>query len=102
MAIGHATGTTCATTIKLVSRNLASLGRSMNCPSRVEIDWDANPIELLPISDDSTVTLRVIWLRNGSDAHWSGREPNTMILDYLKTLPDPNSQRTGRLTWFLR
>ena len=63
--------------------------------SRVEVDWDANPIGLLPLSDDSAVNLRVIWLRNGSDSHWSGREPNTMILDYLKTLPSPNATAPG-------
>lgn len=55
--------------------------------SRVDVDWDANPIELLPIDDDSEIGLRVISLRSGSDAHWQGREPNTIILDYLKTLP---------------
>ena len=52
----------------------------------VEIDWDANPIELVPVNDDTGVELHVIWLRNGSNAHYEGREPNTMILDYLKSL----------------
>jgi len=54
--------------------------------SQVEMDWDANPIELVPLADDSAVELRVIWLSNGSDAHWAGREPNQKIVDYLKSL----------------
>ncbi len=55
--------------------------------SRVDIDWDANPISLLPIADGADPELRVIWLRSGRDAYWQGREPNTMILDYLKSQP---------------
>jgi len=63
--------------------------------SRVEVDWDASPIELLPMAGDSAVDLRVIWLRNGSDVHWSGREPNTMILDYLKSRSNPDLVAPG-------
>lgn len=63
--------------------------------SRTEVDWDANPIELLSIADDSDVALRVIWLRSGSDSHWSGREPNTMVLDYLKTRSNPTPTAPG-------
>lgn len=55
--------------------------------SQVEIDWEASPIERLPIDDDSDNDLRVIWLRGRSVAHWHGREPNTMIFEYLKSLP---------------
>jgi len=54
--------------------------------SQVEVDWHANPIELLPIVDDSSLDLKLIWLRNGSDAHWSGQEPNTKVVEYLKSL----------------
>lgn len=63
--------------------------------SRVEVDWDANPIDMLPVDDDSNVELRVIWLRNGSDSHWTGHEPNEKILDYLRSLQQrPTSNAT--------
>lgn len=57
---------------------------------RVEVDWDANPSELLPIADNSHPDLHVIWLRNGSEAHWKGREPNQIILNYLKSQSEPD------------
>ena len=44
---------------------------------RVEIDWKAEFKETGP-------PFRVIWLRNGKSTHYSGNEPNDMVLEYLK------------------
>jgi hypothetical protein len=53
--------------------------------SRVEIDWSANPDELLKAArHDSGPPFRVIYLRNGRAIHYEGREPNQMILEYLE------------------
>lgn len=52
---------------------------------RVEIDWSANPSELVKAAfKDSGPPFRVIRLRNGKSTHYSGKEPNEMILEYLK------------------
>jgi hypothetical protein len=52
----------------------------------VEIDWKANPSELRKAEflDDGKAPFRVIWLKNGKNRHYVGREPNQMILGYLK------------------
>jgi len=52
----------------------------------VEIDWKANPIELkkAEFRDDGKAPFWVIWLKNGKNRHYVGREPNEMILGYLK------------------
>ncbi len=59
---------------------------------RVEIDWNADPLELAKTELQATGRpFRVIWLRNGKSTAYSGKEPNTMILEYLKwkeNLPD--------------
>ena len=53
--------------------------------SRAEIDWGGDPAELLAQSKESeTVRFRVIKLTDGTDAHWQRREPNQIILDYLR------------------
>lgn len=54
--------------------------------SRVDVDWSANPEKLAQaVPTPDTPPFRVIWLRDGSLHHWSGREPNQMILDYLSS-----------------
>lgn len=54
----------------------------------VEIDWTADPRELvkakLPEQLESAPPFNVIRLRNGSSAHWEGKEPNYSVLEYLK------------------
>jgi len=53
---------------------------------RVEIDWDADPHLLASLADGSGIRdFRVIWLRNGSEAHWEGYEPNQIVLDYIRS-----------------
>lgn len=51
--------------------------------SRVEVKWDARPDELVQQAGDGIPAFRVIWLSDGTDSHWSGREPNQIVLDYL-------------------
>ena len=52
---------------------------------RVEIDWKADPMELVKADFKKTgPPFRVIWLRNGKSTHYSGKEPNEMILEHLK------------------
>ncbi|MEK6234821.1 MAG: hypothetical protein N2C14_08920, partial [Planctomycetales bacterium] len=52
--------------------------------ARVEVDWDADPSVLADASPvEGEPPFRVIWLRDGTSSHWSGREPNRMILDHL-------------------
>src|SRR3954452_23982693 len=53
--------------------------------SRVEVDWDADPSVLSEMKlTDNQPPFRVIWLRDGSEAYWSGKEPNRLIWDYLQ------------------
>lgn len=55
---------------------------------RVAIDWHADPNNLaMAATKNGKPTFRVIWLRDGSDAHWKEREPNKMVYDYLKKSP---------------
>jgi len=52
---------------------------------RVEIDWKADPKTLAKAEFKETGRpFRVIWLRNGKSTHYSGKEPNDMVLEYLK------------------
>lgn len=52
---------------------------------RVEIDWNANPSELARAEfKESGPPFRVIRLQNGKSTHYSGKEPNDMVLEYLK------------------
>jgi hypothetical protein len=52
---------------------------------RVEVDWKADPKELVKAEiKDTSPPFRVILLRNGKTTHYSGKEPNGMVLDYLK------------------
>lgn len=65
---------------------------------RVEIDWKADPLELLKTESGKSPPFRVIWLKNGRSTHYSGKEPNQMILEYLKSKEDekvaPGTQST--------
>ena len=52
---------------------------------RVEIDWNADPRELVKAQfKEKGPPFRVIWLRNGKSTHYQGKEPNEMVLEYLK------------------
>jgi hypothetical protein len=52
---------------------------------RVEIDWNADPRELVKAEFKAKgPPFRVIWLRNGKSTHYQGKEPNEMVLEYLK------------------
>ncbi len=52
---------------------------------RVNVDWDADPNVLSQVKDSGQEKpFRVIWLKDGSDAHWARREPNRLILKYLQ------------------
>ncbi|HEV8067230.1 MAG TPA: hypothetical protein VGP76_05815 [Planctomycetaceae bacterium] len=48
---------------------------------RVEVDWVADAKSRLK-TDQMT---RVIWLRDGTTAHWEHRDPNQMIREYLES-----------------
>lgn len=50
---------------------------------RVKIDWVVNPDDLMDKQTDGAPDFRVIRLADGADSHWSGREPNQIVLDYL-------------------
>jgi len=65
---------------------------------RVEIDWSANPKQLVKAEISAKGRpFRVIWLKNGKSYCYSGKEPNEMVLEYLKgkaeqkTSPDKTS-----------
>lgn len=52
---------------------------------RVDVDFEVDPQVLLQsATSGDTPPFRVVRLRNGSSAHWEGREPNEMILEHLK------------------
>ena len=70
--------------------------------SRVDVDWDADPNVLSQVKDSGQEKpFRVIWLKDGSDGYWVGREPNRIILDYLKkrkkTPASPESMPTTQM-----
>lgn len=53
--------------------------------ARVAVDWGADPRLLKaarPTGDKPP--FKVIWLRDGSSAHWSGAEPNTLVWEHLR------------------
>ncbi len=55
---------------------------------RVVVDWSVETQSLrnLP-AQQSQAPFRVIWLSDGSLAHWQKREPNKMIAEYLRIRP---------------
>ena len=60
---------------------------------RVEIDWKAEPDRLLESAKpDDRHPFKVIWLRDGRDVHWTGGEPNQMILEYLRSRADGDAK----------
>ena len=68
----------------LSATNLHGLGWD-NLQTRVDIDFSADPAELRHMDLlQGEPPFQVIWLRNGKQHHWSGAEPNTLILEYLK------------------
>lgn len=64
--------------------------------SRVVIDFEADVSELKEKSIGAEQPeFRVIWLSDGSDAHWSNREPNTKLLQYFNKTTPPSPVSTG-------
>ncbi len=58
--------------------------------SRVEIDWKTEPKELRDASIGlDAPEFRVIWLRDGTNAHWAHQEPNQKVLNYLNSESKP-------------
>ncbi|MFA5044004.1 MAG: hypothetical protein WC381_01935 [Kiritimatiellia bacterium] len=65
-----------------------------NLIERVDVDFSADPHQLSQAEFRREVPpFRVVWLRNGKKHHWSGAEPNGLILEYLKNRSA--EQRTG-------
>jgi hypothetical protein len=63
---------------------------------RVEIDWTADPNQLVKADfKTSGAPFRVIWLRNGKSTHYSGKEPNEMILEFLKMKAKQKAEPSG-------
>lgn len=62
------------------------IGPFSEMQNRIHIDFTFDPKAALESIDSSDVTptFRVVQLKNGSDTHWSGREPNQGIFDFLK------------------
>ena len=69
----------------LSATNLHGLGWD-NLYKRVDIDFIADPADLRKnaLLPQDEPPFKVIWLRNGKTHCWSGAEPNTMVLEYLK------------------
>ena len=68
----------------LSATNLHGLGWD-NLYKRVDIDFSADPVVLRTNAlQQDEPPFKVIWLRNGKTHCWSGAEPNTLILEYLK------------------
>ncbi|MBN9690044.1 MAG: hypothetical protein J0M24_07375 [Verrucomicrobia bacterium] len=63
---------------------------------RVEIDWSANPQELVTAKEpEKGPPFRVIWLKNGKSTHYRGKEPNEMILEYLRWKKQKQNEPVG-------
>jgi hypothetical protein len=50
---------------------------------RVEIDWNANPHDLVSQQSNGKPKFVAIWLKGGFSSNWAGAEPNQIVLDYL-------------------
>ena len=58
--------------------------------SRVIVDWNADPSALAKSAKTTDhPEFRVIWLRDGTNAHWESHEPNHIIYDYLRQENEP-------------
>ena len=63
---------------------------------RVHVDFDVNTCDLVESARGKTVPeFRVIYASDGSNAHWSGQEPNTKLLDYFNDSTPATSAATG-------
>ena len=62
-------------------------GHIEDLPNMVKVDWNADPDVLAKATDNRrTRPFAAVTRENGSSFRtvWSGKEPNQMILDYLK------------------
>ena len=50
---------------------------------RVVVDWNVDTQKMEQAVADGS-DFRVIWLRDGSNSSWRGREPNQILKDYLR------------------
>lgn len=58
---------------------------------RVVVDWDVRPDKLLAMSQgENSASFKVITLSDGTSSHWETREPNQIILDYLRSTTGPS------------
>ena len=51
--------------------------------STINVDWCADPTELIELHENGIPSFVVISSVNGSNGHIEGREPNQLILNYL-------------------
>jgi hypothetical protein len=57
--------------------------------ARVAVDWGADPRLLRAARPNGDKPpFKVIWLRDGGSAYWSGAEPNTLVWEHLQHPPD--------------
>ena len=57
---------------------------------QVIVDWQADPQQLLDDSNGAdTAEFKVITLSDGTEKYWQHREPNQIILDYLRSTKRP-------------
>jgi hypothetical protein len=65
---------------------------------RVEVDWSANPIVLAEAPEPSgdRPPFRVVWLKDGSDAHFT--EPNRLIWNHLRQRRTEHPRPVGAAT----
>lgn len=73
-----------------VTRAGAQPWRFEDLKQRVEIDWNADPEDLVGRDFQGNSDVRFIWRKSGSQASWSDAEPNQIVLDYLKGRPMRN------------
>lgn len=63
---------------------------------RVIVDWHADPQQLLQASQGmERPAFQVITLRDGSTSHWGTREPNRIILEYLRAPKTPTANSSS-------
>ncbi len=64
--------------------------------TRVSIDFTVNGKELTASAETlNRPAFRVIWLSDGTESHLQSHEPNTMILNYLKSTTTAQPVLTG-------
>lgn len=64
------------------------VGPFADMQDRIYIDFTFDPHATMSAmsQDDVAPGFRVVTLRDGSDTHWSGMEPNQRVFDHLKQL----------------